>query len=47
MTNLVGHPQYGVTPNAERFLMLRRGADPVIRVISNWADELERLAPPE
>ena len=43
----VGHPQYGVAPGAERFLMLRREPEPLIRVISNWAEELERLAPPE
>jgi len=47
VADAVGHPQYGVTPDAVRFLMLRREPEPLIRIISNWAEELERLAPPE
>jgi hypothetical protein len=46
-TDVNGHPQYGVSPDGQRFLMLRRDPSSVFRVILDWADELERLAPAE
>ena len=46
-TDVNGHPHYGITPDGQKFLMLRNQPAPVIRVIADWADELKRLAPAE
>jgi len=46
-----GGPNYDVSPDAERFLMIRRAenssARPQIIVVQNWLEELERLVPTE
>ncbi len=40
---------FGVSPDAQRFLVLQSGAEPrengALRVVVNWFEELERLAP--
>ena len=43
----VRHRQYDVSPDAERFLMLKPSGNPErdIFLILNWADELQRLVP--
>ena len=43
-------PQYDVTPDGRRFLMLTQGADPstdrvTVVMVQNWIEELKRLVP--
>ncbi len=43
-----GHPRYGVSPDGQHFLMLKReeGDQPAeIHVVLNWFEELKRLVP--
>jgi Tol biopolymer transport system component len=43
-----GHPRYGVSPDGQHFLMLKReeGDQPAhINVVLNWFEELKRLVP--
>lgn len=43
-----GRPAFDVTPDGERFLMLKPVADPsqyAMRVVVNWFDELRRRVP--
>ena len=43
-----GHPNFNVSPDGERFLMLRRDAGELeLRVVTNWLDEVNRLVPVE
>ncbi len=44
----VGHPFYDVSPDGQRFLMVRPkggGAPTQLYVVLNWGEELKRLAP--
>ncbi len=44
--DIVGHPDFDVSPDGQRFLVLRRDARSLeIRVVTYWFEELERLAP--
>jgi len=44
-----GGPNYDVSPDGERFLMIRpvegTSATPQVVVVQNWFEELRRLAP--
>ena len=46
-----GGPNYDVSPDGERFLMIRHVEDasttPQIIVVQNWFEELKRLVPTE
>jgi hypothetical protein len=41
------HPAYDVSPDGERFLMIRAGAPDVhqLIVVENFAEEVKRLVP--
>ena len=44
--DVVGHRNFNVSPDGQRFLMLRQDARSLeIRVVTHWFEELERLAP--
>ena len=44
--DVVGHRNFDVSPDGQRFLMLRKDARSLeIRVVTHWFEELERLAP--
>ena len=46
--DVVGHRNFDVSPDGQRFLMLRQDARSLeIRVVTHWFEELERLAPSE
>ena len=38
-------PNYGVSLDGQRFLMMRRSGGSVIRIVLDWFQELQRLVP--
>ena len=42
-------PGYDVTPDGQRFIILKRSEKPEVElvIVQNWFEELKRLAPPD